>query len=136
MYQLSYASYSISEADKLFEDLRSILKEARDFNVIHKITGVLYFADQYFFQCLEGRKEDLEFLVEKLKKDSRHKDFTLFECKPIDKLHFKDWSMKYVKRNSLIQDYMREQGFQLFQPKQLRLHQLDKLIGLLVDIED
>ena len=136
MYQLSYASCSTSESDKLLEDLRDILKEARDFNVVHDIRGVLYFADQYFFQCLEGKKENLDILVEKLKKDTRHKGFTLFAYKPIDKSHFIDWSMKYVKRNSVIQQFMREQGFELFRPKLLQLDQVDELIKLLVDIKD
>lgn len=136
MYQLSYASCSISESEKLLGDLRDILNEARDFNTFHGITGVLYFADQYFFQCLEGKKEKLDILVEKLKRDTRHKGFTLFEYKPIHKSHFIEWSMKYVKRNSVIQQYMREQGFELFRPKQLQLDQVDELIKLLVDIKD
>ncbi len=61
MYQLCYASCSTSDNDKLLEDLRNILKEARDFNVDHEIRGVLYFADQYFFQCLEGKKGSFRY---------------------------------------------------------------------------
>lgn len=136
MYQLCYASCSTSESDKLLEDLRDILKEARDFNAIHDITGVLYFADQYFFQCLEGEKVNLDILVEKLQKDTRHKGFTYFEYKPIQKSHFIDWSMKYVKRNSVVQQYMRDQGFELFRPKLLQPQQVEALIALLVDIKD
>ena len=136
MYQLCYASCSTSDSDKLLEDLRNILKEARDFNIDHEIRGVLYFADQYFFQCLEGEKEALDMLIEKLKKDTRHKGFTLFEYRPVHKSHFVDWSMKYVRRNSVIQQYMRDQGFELFRPKLLQLRQVEELITLLVDIKD
>ncbi|MFC6053321.1 hypothetical protein A6M14_09880 [Acinetobacter sp. Ac_877] len=136
MYQLCYASCATSDGEKLLEDLRNTLKEARDFNVRHQITGVLYFADGYFFQCLEGDKADLDVLCEMIKKDNRHKGFTLFEYKPIEKQHFVDWSMKYVKRNSVIQQYMRDHGFELFRPKLLQLNQVDELVLLLADIKD
>lgn len=44
--------------------------------------------------------------------------------------------MKYVRRNSVIQQYMRDQGFELFRPKLLQLRQVEELITLLVDIKD
>ena len=49
MYQFCYASKSTSPKIDLLEDLANILKEARDFNYQHQVTGVLYFADGYFF---------------------------------------------------------------------------------------
>lgn len=136
MYQICYASCSTSRKDQLLGDLRDILNEARDFNVRYYLTGVLYFADGYFFQCLEGSQQNIKFLASKLKKDPRHKGFTLFECKDIQKQNFIEWSMKYVKRNGLIQNYMREQGFELFRPKLLSHKQVDELVLLLADIKD
>lgn len=54
MYQFCYASKSTSPKTDLLEDLANILKEARDFNYQHQVTGVLYFADGHFFS-MSGR---------------------------------------------------------------------------------
>ena len=88
LYQVSYASCATASQDALLNDLRNILTEARDFNVRHNLTGVLYFADGYFFQCLEGEKAVLEILIEKLEKDTRHRNFNLFEYQPIQHRYF------------------------------------------------
>ncbi|HAD70100.1 MAG TPA: blue light sensor protein, partial [Acinetobacter radioresistens] len=54
MIQLCYASKTTSPSDYLLMDLREILSEAQSFNALNSINGVLFYADQYFFQCLEG----------------------------------------------------------------------------------
>lgn len=85
MYQFCYASKSTSSKVDLLEDLTNILKEARDFNHRYQVTGVLYFADGYFFQCLEGECLTLKsLLLERLNKDPRHHDIKLFETKEIE----------------------------------------------------
>lgn len=53
--------------EDLLQDLRDILTEARDFNDLNQICGVLYYADNAFFQCLEGEREVVERLFEKFK---------------------------------------------------------------------
>ena len=52
MHKFCYASESTSEKQHLLEDLTAILSEARNFNYKHQISGVLYFAQGYFFQYL------------------------------------------------------------------------------------
>ena len=54
MQQICYASTSTLDHVQLLQDVRDILKEARDFNALHNISGILYYADQHYFQCLEG----------------------------------------------------------------------------------
>ena len=56
MRQICYASTSTSDHVQLLQDVRDILSEARDFNALHNISGVLYYADQHYFQCLEGKR--------------------------------------------------------------------------------
>lgn len=53
MIQICYASRATSEQPELLNDLRNILSEARDFNTQHSLTGVLYYADGYFFNVLK-----------------------------------------------------------------------------------
>lgn len=136
MYQISYASRATLQQPEILDQLRDILTVARDFNYRHAVTGVLYYADGQFFQCIEGKKEDLEILIEKLKKDKRHQDVVFFEYKMIQSRQFSDWSMKYVGRNSVIQNYLAELGYSVFDPLQLNQTQVDGMLNLLVQIYD
>ena len=79
MRQICYASTSTLDHVQLLQDVRDILKEARDFNALHNISGILYYADQHYFQCLEGDEAALELLMSKLLKDPRHKDMVVFQ---------------------------------------------------------
>jgi hypothetical protein len=54
--RLCYASSRHELIDDLIEDLSDILTVARDFNSKNDIFGVLYYANNAFFQCLEGEK--------------------------------------------------------------------------------
>ena len=129
MYQFCYASQSTSPNPVLLEDLANILKEARDFNYQHQVTGVLYFADGHFFQCLEGECPTLKsLLVERLNKDPRHQDIKLFETKEIEYPSFPDWSMKYISKRSQIQQFCREMGFDDFNPFAFQQTHVDALL--------
>ena len=129
MYQFCYASKSTSPKTDLLEDLANILKEARDFNYQHQVTGVLYFADGYFFQCLEGECLTLKsLLVERLNKDPRHHDIKLFETKEIEYPSFPDWSMKYISKRSQIQQFCQDMGFNDFNPFAFQQHHVDALL--------
>lgn len=129
MYQFCYASKSASPKTDLLEDLANILKEARDFNYRHQVTGVLYFADGHFFQCLEGECPTLKsLLVERLNKDSRHQDIRLFETKKIEYPSFPDWSMKYISKRSQIQQFCQDMGFNDFNPFAFQQSHVDALL--------
>ncbi len=130
MYQICYASESTSD-DTLLDDLAAILTEARNFNSSHYITGALYFADGYFFQCIEGSRESLEFLMSKLKKDPRHKNLHIFETQVLKQRMFNDWVMKYVQRHGEIQDFMHELGYSRFAPQHLTQENVNSLVQLL-----
>lgn len=136
MYQISYASRATVQQPEILDQLRDILTVARNFNYRHSVTGVLYYADGQFFQCLEGEKKDLDVLIEKLNKDKRHQDVVFFEYKTIESRQFSDWSMKYVSRNSAIQHYLSELGYSAFDPLQLNQNQVDGMLDLLVQIYD
>lgn len=78
-YQICYASQTTSSHEQLMVDLREILTTAMHFNYIHKIQGVLYFADNYFFQCLEGEQQQVLTLLDSIKKDPRHSHFHVLD---------------------------------------------------------
>ncbi len=135
MIQICYASRATSEQPQLLNDLRNILSEAHDFNTLHGITGVLYYADGYFFQCLEGEVQNLDKLLAKLHLDSRHYQIKLFESRSILKASFSGWSMKFVGRNSIIQQYFVSLGYSYFNPNQLSQEEMYHLIDYLTDAQ-
>lgn len=136
MLQLCYASTFVNHNDDLIEDIRSILTTARVFNKQHEITGVLYYAQGKFFQCLEGEPEQVENLFQQILKDKRHTNIYRFPDNCIEKSNFKDWSMKYVQKNSEIKEYFLSIGCTEFQPHILDKDQLKEVLNILYSVNE
>ena len=134
-FQLCYASKTTSPHHQILNDLRDILGEARDFNILHQVQGVLYFADEHFFQCLEGEEVVILHVLEKLHKDPRHHQIKLFRAGHVEQGHFSQWSMKYVRRNGKIQQYFESKGYNHFRPLSLDEQDIPALLKLLYEIE-
>lgn len=136
MQQITYSSQTTSDPLRLLVDLREILNEARHFNHLHNISGVLYFANGYFFQCLEGEAQHLELLIEKLYKDPRHHRIQFYERVEIVKRNFKEWNMKFVGRQSQLMPILVKMGFDQFLPISFTQSQVNQLIQFLSEIEE
>ena len=132
-FQLCYASEATASDKHILNDLRNILNEARHFNIKHNVHGALFFADRYFFQCIEGEQSIVENLVVKLYRDSRPMDIRILSRNPIEQMHFSQWSMKYVSRNSQVQQFFRQKGFDYFEPLKLNEQDLPEFLTLLYD---
>lgn len=86
-----YFSSSIS----LFQeaDLVSLLEQSRSHNAMVAITGILLINRGSIMQVLEGKKEVIEALYERIEKDQRHTGVTkVLDC-AIEERSFSDWSM-------------------------------------------
>ncbi|RKG35865.1 BLUF domain-containing protein [Acinetobacter guerrae] len=133
--RLCYASQRNRLHPDLLEDLQDILSIARDFNQLNQIYGVLYYADNAFFQCLEGEQEIVENLFERIKKDARHEDIIHLGTQVIDKIYFKKWSMKYVQQNSTVNHFFKTIGHDVFRPNYLTHENLNHFLHELVTAE-
>lgn len=133
--QLCYASTRNLQSEDLLQDLNDILTIARDFNSHHDICGVLYYADGSFFQCLQGEKEVVEALFANICKDERHCEIISFEIMEIEETKFKDWSMKYVQRNSEINKFFKKMNFKMFSPSALDDKTLPVFLNHLYDAD-
>lgn len=91
VYQLSYRS----KATNYFKvgDLDYMLETAIQNNERANISGCLVFYNNCFVQILEGSKENVISLYNKIKKDNRHYDLELLWQGEVDKKHFKEWGM-------------------------------------------
>ncbi|KAA8735486.1 BLUF domain-containing protein [Acinetobacter qingfengensis] len=132
---LCYASKrKINDDENLLEDIIDILTLARKFNQENEIYGVLYYADNAFFQCLEGEQSTIESLYRNIEKDIRHHCVKRLCIIEIEKFRFKKWSMKYVEKDSMIDHYFKENGIEKFDPQKLDLHHLSNFIETLITV--
>jgi hypothetical protein len=78
LIRLIYASKSTNPASENYGgiqvDVGRILMQSRKNNPRHQIGGVLYFSNNYFFQCLEGGQDVVNQLYNKIAEDPRHEN--------------------------------------------------------------
>jgi FAD-dependent sensor of blue light len=77
-------------------ELEEMLAESRIRNLAHGITGVLLFVEGAFLQILEGEKNDVVDLMERIQRDPRHHDIKVFYEEEVDERAFASWSMAYL----------------------------------------
>ena len=103
LYRLIYCSRNIvadavpdaRTPEGLEREIRSILAASRIRNQANGITGALLFTSLGFAQVLEGRREAVESLFERIGADPRHSDVTVLSFTPAERRSFPDWSMGF-----------------------------------------
>jgi len=69
---------------------------ARNYNEQHGITGTLCYGNGHFLQCLEGEKDEILTLQERIFADGRHKEVQILSLKNISQRSFEDWRMRLL----------------------------------------
>lgn len=136
MLQLCYASRRVDIGHDLLQDLSQILSSARRFNQQNSVVGVLYYAEGYFFQCLEGEADVVEETFAHIVNDNRHEHIHRFADQQINVPHFAEWSMKYVHQHSEIASMFKRNGLPRFQPHQLNDEQLQQFLKILFRVQE
>ncbi|MFT7110539.1 MAG: hypothetical protein ACI843_002208 [Psychrobacter glaciei] len=118
LHQLVYASEaSISSGGKGVDlEVGRILTKSKNNNSKVSIGGVLYYADGYFFQVLEGDKAAIHLLYDKICKDERHAHAKILLERSIDSPQFSDWTMHFVPAGSSIRQLLKDYGLKHFTP--------------------
>lgn len=135
LVQLCYASRRIEFENNLLQDLSDILVKARTFNHAQEIYGVLYYAEGIYFQCLEGESEVLEALFSKISQDPRHHDIQRFADRKIEKIHFSEWSMKYVNQHGKVSKFFEKQDLKQFEPHKLSATNITGFLDVLLKLQ-
>ncbi|SDC00105.1 BLUF domain-containing protein [Acinetobacter boissieri] len=135
LIQLCYTSKR-EESGDLLSDLSQILTSAMRFNQKHNICGVLYYANNSFFQCLEGEKESVEKTFERIQQDQRHKALHVVSTKEVFEVNFSQWSMKYVQKNKAVDLFFKQRGFDYFRPERLTETDYNELVNCLISAEN
>lgn len=93
IYRLIYTSKrSLNTSDA---DLRAIATFSAISNRSQRITGLLMVHKDHIMQVLEGPKDDVKALAEKIRQDSRHTDMEIVYEKSVETAEFSKWSMGF-----------------------------------------
>jgi Sensors of blue-light using FAD len=74
----------------------TVLLEARPRNAAKGITGVLIYSNTMILQLLEGGREQVSALYNRISQDKRHSDVMILSFEDIEQRRFSDWSMGKV----------------------------------------
>lgn len=103
LYRLIYCSRNMiarvvpgaSSPEGLEREIRAILATARARNKASNVTGALLFTALGFAQVLEGARDVVEPLFERIGIDPRHTDVTVLSFTPTERRSFPDWPMGF-----------------------------------------
>lgn len=110
VHQLVYIS--AAEHDFTEKELQELLAKARQNNMSLEITGMLLFHEGSFIQALEGKKESVEKLYEKIGQDQRHSETRVIFRGELEERDFDSWSMGFYRSNRSSSENL--QGFHKF----------------------
>jgi Sensors of blue-light using FAD len=94
LVRLMYASRAVAAVDQ--DELLAILKKSKANNPRAGITGVLCFSEGVFMQVLEGGRNAVNQLYNRIASDARHGDVVLLTYEEIAERRFAGWSMGQV----------------------------------------
>ncbi|WP_455209135.1 BLUF domain-containing protein [Kaarinaea lacus] len=140
LIRLIYVSESTNPANQDYGgiqvDVGRILMQSRKNNPRSQIGGVLYFSNNYFFQCLEGRQDVVNQLYNKIAEDPRHENVQTISVKRVNERYFSNWSMKYVALEENVRKLLKDNGYNTFEPYEFDDAMIDKLLKLFVIAKD
>lgn len=98
-------------------DIMKIVEVSEKNNQRKGITGALCFGPRHFLQCLEGNRDEINRLYNKIVTDGRHTDVALLYYSDICERVFGDWAMGYVLAEKSLHDIVfRFSGSRTFNP--------------------
>jgi Sensors of blue-light using FAD len=99
LVRLMYASRAVPAVDQ--EELQTILRQSKNRNPQHGITGVLCLSHGIFLQVLEGGRSAVNRLYNTIAADTRHTQVELLLYQEIGERRFAGWSMGQVNMSRL-----------------------------------
>ena len=99
LVRLLYASHAAEPVTA--ELMHTILRQSRQHNPAHGITGVLCCSGNIFMQVLEGGRTAVNRLYARIVADPRHRDPELLAYESIVERRFAGWAMGQVQLSRL-----------------------------------
>lgn len=138
--RLVYASRAtfppIREGAGIHPEVARILVQSRRNNQRRRVVGGLYYADGSFFQCIEGRAQDVDALYDTICEDPRHRDLLVLYRREIPAPAFGDWAMKHVPHAPEVCQLLARHTRIGFEPHSFPPELVDAMVELLRDRPD
>ncbi len=80
-----------------------ILAVARERNASIDVTGALLFTEGRFVQVLEGERDKVHEVFDRIGADARHADVEILSAQYSERRRFKEWSMAFVGNDEALQ---------------------------------
>ena len=98
LYRIVYFSRNRinGSPEKILSEVHQILAAAQRSNATKCVTGALIFNSGGFAQVLEGEREQVSAIFEKIQRDPRHSDVLVLDYSRVEKRGFPNWSMAFV----------------------------------------
>jgi hypothetical protein len=94
LVRLLYASRPSAPLTAEVQD--SILQQSREHNPEQGITGILCYSNDVFMQVLEGGRDEVCELYNRIARDDRHRDVRILSFEEIRERRFGNWTMGRV----------------------------------------
>ena len=125
----SRASHSVSA-----ELIREILDSSQRNNPGKGLTGILCCNADIFLQALEGPRDQVNALYNRLADDSRHKDLCILDYAEIDVRHYSNWSMGWAGAKQANRElFLKYSASDRFDPFSMSAEQIT---GLLLELSE
>ncbi len=101
--QLIYRSEKASTFPE--SEIQPMLQKFKTPNTIHEITGMLFYIEGHFIQCIEGSEGNVEQLLSNIIHDPRNTSFSVLSDITTPERRFPTWWMgfKSMSTNELLQ---------------------------------
>ncbi|NRF15159.1 BLUF domain-containing protein [Vibrio coralliilyticus] len=110
-------------------DIQNILDVARKNNSLVDVTGLLLFNRNYFLQCLEGSRAQVNKIYHQILNDPRHENILLLDYSEVAEREFSDWSMGYIpEMNATMPVNLKYSTSSKFDPYNMSGHSAHKLL--------
>ncbi|PTQ91310.1 BLUF domain-containing protein [Agitococcus lubricus] len=132
LVRLIYVSTAHEKIEK--DEFRKILDAANRLNSQKGLTGMLAFNGNYFLQALEGDREEVNRLYNKLNLDERHHNLAVLKFEEIQHRQWSSWSMGFAAaktENKLL--FLKYSAGNIFNPYTMSGDGAEKLLLELTD---
>lgn len=99
MYSIVYVSRASGTMGP--GELEALVATSRTNNVASAVTGLLVYCDGHFLQVLEGERDVVENLFERIGADDRHDDVRVVGGRDVDGRAFPSWTMGFERVDSM-----------------------------------
>ena len=105
-YTLVYVSRAVGAAAGATAgaEIEAILATARRKNPVCGVTGALLVTEGRFVQALEGERDAVRAMFDRISLDPRHTDVEVLSSQFADQPRFKEWSMAFVGDTPALRD--------------------------------